>query len=80
MDTKILEKILLELKENNKQLKKSASLRYSFLRGLIAGLASVIGGTLLVTLILALLSWLQIFPVIGNWASDFLNFIHSNYQ
>lgn len=79
MDQKILEKILKELQENNKLLRKNSSLRYTFVRGLILGLTGVIGGTLLVTLVLWVLSLLEVFPVIGTAIRDFLGFINSTY-
>lgn len=79
MENDVLTQILKELQKNNQHLKKSASLRYAFVRGLIAGFASVIGGTVLVTIVLGILSWMQVFPGIGYIASDFLEFINSSY-
>jgi uncharacterized membrane protein YfcA len=79
MDQKVLEKILKELQENNKLLRKSSSLRFTFLRGLILGLTGVIGGTVLVTIVLWLLSLFEIFPVIGTAISNFLTFINTAY-
>lgn len=63
-----LKEILQQLKRNNELLYKSSSLRWTFLRGLIIGFASVIGGSLLIALALWFLNELQYIPVIGEIA------------
>lgn len=38
-----------------------------FLRGALMGLGTVIGGTLLITLLVLILGWLTSVPLIGEW-------------
>lgn len=80
MADKVQEQILKELQLNNKLLKKNGSLRYSFARGLVFGLSTLIGGTILVTLLLWILSWFEVLPIIGVFFTDILTFINSNYK
>lgn len=80
INSEVQDQILKELKKNNDLLKKSSSVRFAFLRGLVFGLATLIGGTLLVTLILYILSLFQVLPVVGTFFTDFLTFINTTYK
>ena len=80
MENKLQEQILKELQQNNKLLQKNGSIRFAFIRGLVFGLATLIGGTILVTLLLWILSWFEVLPVIGIFFTDFLTFINTSYK
>lgn len=45
-------------------------LAFQFSRGLALGLGTVVGATILVSIIVYLLSTIDFIPVIGEWASD----------
>ncbi len=42
----------------------------SFLRGLATGLGTVVGATLLVSIMLYFLSQIELIPIIGDWAKQ----------
>ena len=42
----------------------------SFLRGLATGLGTVVGATLLVSIMLYFLSQIELMPIIGDWAKQ----------
>ncbi len=43
---------------------------YQFLRGLAMGLGTVVGATLLVSLLVFILSFVNFVPIIGEWANQ----------
>lgn len=45
---------------------------FQFLRGLAFGLGSVIGATLVVSLLISLLSQIEFIPIIGEWAQEIM--------
>lgn len=75
-----LQKILIELQNNNAMLKRANSTKWTFLRGVVIGFGSIIGGTIVVSIALWFLSTIKIVPFVGNVAGDTLQFIQENYQ
>jgi len=51
---------------------------YQFVRGLAFGLGSVIGATILVSLLAYSLSTIDFIPVIGEWAKEIVDMITHN--
>ncbi len=45
---------------------------FQFLRGAAFGLGSVIGATLVVSLIISLLAQVEFIPIIGEWANEII--------
>lgn len=52
------------------RLYKQQSLWHSFLRGILSGLGSVLGATIIVALIAYLLRNINLVPIIGDWLSQ----------
>lgn len=48
---------------------------FNFMRGLAFGLGSVIGATLLVSVLVYLLRGIDFIPIIGDWATEVLSII-----
>lgn len=73
------EKQFIELKEAlaylAEQERKTASLRFTFLRGIVYGFGFFIGSILLVALFVWLLSKLNTTPLIGNYTDQIYNAI-----
>ena len=46
-----------------------------FLRGLAFGLGSVVGATILVSVLVYFLSWVDFIPVIGEWAAEVVRIV-----
>lgn len=55
----------------------SGLLWYNFLRGLALGLGSVVGATLLVSVLVYMLSSIDFVPVIGEWANEIIAVIEA---
>jgi hypothetical protein len=53
-------------------------LAYSFARGLAVGLGTVLGASVLLSLLVWALSTINFIPVIGEWATQIVNEINSN--
>lgn len=53
-------------------------LAYSFARGLAIGLGTVLGASVLLSLLVWALSTINFIPVIGEWATQIVNEINSN--
>lgn len=51
---------------------------FNFLRGLAFGLGSVIGATVLVSLLVFLLREINFIPIIGDWAAQVLDVISAD--
>lgn len=45
---------------------------FQFLRGISFGLGSVLGATIVVSLLISLLSQVEFIPIIGEWAKDIM--------
>ncbi|MBM7069529.1 DUF5665 domain-containing protein [Actibacterium sp. 188UL27-1] len=43
---------------------------FQFLRGLSFGLGTVMGASILVSILVYLLSWVDFIPIIGEWATE----------
>ncbi|MEL6521903.1 MAG: DUF5665 domain-containing protein [Pseudomonadota bacterium] len=43
---------------------------YQFLRGLSFGLGTVMGASILVSVLVYMLSWIDFIPIIGEWATE----------
>ena len=48
---------------------------FNFMRGLAFGLGSVIGATVLVSVVVYFLSQINFIPIIGDWATEVLSII-----
>lgn len=48
---------------------------YSFLRGVAFGLGSVVGATILVSVLVYFLSSVDFIPVIGEWAAEIVRIV-----
>ena len=48
---------------------------FQLLRGLAFGLGSVVGATILVSLLVYFLSWVDFIPVIGEWAAEVVRIV-----
>ena len=48
---------------------------FNFMRGLAFGLGSVIGATVLVSILVYLLRGIDFIPIIGDWATEVLSII-----
>jgi hypothetical protein len=53
-------------------------LAYSFARGLAVGLGTVLGASVLLSVLVWALSTINFIPVIGEWATQIVNEINSN--
>ncbi len=53
-------------------------LGFQFVRGLAFGLGSVIGATILVSVLVASLSKVDFIPIIGEWAKEIADMIRQN--
>lgn len=51
---------------------------FQFLRGMAFGLGSVIGATLVVSILISLLSQIEFIPIIGEWAKELIIEIKSD--
>ena len=49
---------------------------YSFLHGLLVGLGSVLGATVLIALLIYLLKQIQFAPLIGSFVQNILEYVH----
>lgn len=65
--------LLVEIKKLNKHLsrlnRRQAPFRL-FLTGLLSGLASVIGASLVFSIVIYLFSQVDLVPIIGDWLAD----------
>tara|TARA_B100000900_G_scaffold386165_1_gene376409 strand:+ start:1587 stop:1856 length:270 start_codon:yes stop_codon:yes gene_type:complete len=69
---------LEELKEHNFMKIHESSWRFLYfnlLRGLAIGLGSVIGATLLVSIVLTILAQIEFIPILGNYAHQVIEII-----
>ncbi len=69
---------LEELKEHNFMKIHESSWRFLYfnlLRGLAIGLGSVIGATLLVSILLTILAQIEFIPILGNYAHQVIEII-----
>ena len=57
---------------------RQQSFASSFVRGILTGLGSVIGATLVVGLIAFLLRNINIVPIVGDWLSDIFTHVLNN--
>ena len=48
---------------------------FQFLRGLVFGLGSVVGATILVSVLVYVLSFVDFIPVLGEWAAEIIRVI-----
>lgn len=73
-----LQHIRKELETLNKhkfiRIQNSAArmIGFQFLRGVAFGLGSVIGATLVVSLMISLLAQVEFIPIIGEWANEII--------
>lgn len=49
---------------------------YSFFHGMMVGLGSVVGATVLIALLIFLLKQIQFAPLVGSFVQDILTYIH----
>lgn len=74
----------LDLAEETKRLNRSImqlvrqqSATRSFFRGVAAGLGSVVGATIVVTILALVLRNIQLIPVIGDWVAQIVEYVQS---
>ena len=70
-DQKRLADALEELKDHNFMKIHESPIKfiyYNLLRGLAIGLGSVVGATLLVSILVAILAQIEFIPILGNYA------------
>lgn len=65
-DTKLIEQLEL-LNKNIAHLNKRTNLTRSFMAGILSGLGSVIGATIVVGLFLYAVRNVEFIPIIGSW-------------
>lgn len=73
--------LLSELKKLNKNISRMNSTRsfaHSFLVGIVSGLGSVIGATIVVGFIVYLLRNINVVPLIGDWLSQIFEHVLRN--
>lgn len=73
--------LLSELKKLNKnisQLNASRSLVRALMIGIVSGLGSVVGATIVVAAIAYLLSNIDVVPIIGSWLSEIFAHVLDN--
>jgi uncharacterized protein (DUF697 family) len=66
-----------QLNANIATLNKNYSLTRSFARGMVSGLGSVIGATIVVALLAFILNSVQVVPVIGDWVAQIAEYVES---
>lgn len=71
-------KLVKQLSEANKLLRRFTSLRLTFTRGVLAGLGGILGATIVITIILWGISKLQFVPIIGNFATQVVDVVIQN--
>jgi hypothetical protein len=64
-----------QLNANVATLNKNYSLTRSFARGMVSGLGSVIGATIVVALLAFILNSVQVVPVIGDWVAQIAEYV-----
>ena len=77
-DQKRLADALEELKDHNFMKIHESSIKfiyYNLLRGLAIGLGSVVGATLLVSILVAILAQIEFIPILGNYAHQVIEII-----
>jgi uncharacterized membrane protein YhiD involved in acid resistance len=76
-DSKLTQEIA-KLNRSITKLNKTRSLSYSFLIGIVTGLGSVLGATLVLGLILYILRNVEFLPIIGSWIAELNKYIESS--
>ena len=77
-DQKRLADALEELKDHNFMKIHESPIKfiyYNLLRGLAIGLGSVVGATLLVSILVAILAQIELIPILGNYAHQVIEII-----
>ena len=77
-DQKRLADALEELKDHNFMKIHESSIKfiyYNLLRGLAIGLGSVVGATLLVSILVAILAQIEFIPILDNYAHQVIEII-----
>jgi len=69
---------LKNLNHNLIRLNSKQSFGRIFLTGIISGLGSAVGATLIVAILLYLLSKVELIPIIGSWLSNLVGEIMAN--
>lgn len=72
------QKELKRLNRNLSRLNAKQSFGRIFITGIISGLGSAIGATLIVAILVYLISKIELIPVIGSWLSTLIKEIMSN--
>ena len=68
---------LQSLNKSIRELKSQYSLGMSFLRGVVTGLGSVFGATIVVAGAIWFLGKLEVVPIIGQWLADIAKVVQS---
>lgn len=59
------------------KLNKTRSLGYSFMMGIVTGLGSVLGATIVLGIVLFVLRNVEFLPIIGSWIAQLNRYIES---
>lgn len=70
-NTKLIEEIS-RLNKHITRLDRRHSLTYSFFRGIVTGLGTVLGATIVVAILAYLFSHVEFIPLIGTWLSEII--------
>jgi hypothetical protein len=77
MEKSTLAEEMKQLNASIATLNKNYSLTRSFARGMVSGLGSVIGATIVVALLAFILNSVQVVPVIGDWVVQIAEYVES---
>ena len=75
MDRLNLAQEIKDLNKNIIRLTNRQSFARSFFNGILSGLGSVIGATIVVAVLAFMLSNVQLIPVIGEWISQITEYV-----
>lgn len=74
-------KLTVEIAKLNRsivKLNKSRGLFHSFMIGIVTGLGSVLGATIVLGIVLFILRNVEFLPIIGSWIAELNNYIESS--
>lgn len=78
MDKLNLAHEIKSLKRSIDLLIKQQGMTHSFFRGVVTGLGSAIGATLVVGILALILRNVQLIPVIGDWVAQIADYVQSS--
>jgi len=72
MSNQLLIEEISRLSQVIQKLDRRHTLIYSFFRGIVTGLGTVVGATLVVAILAYLFSHVELIPLIGTWLSELI--------